>query len=101
MARVTDWTAVTACGEDCTGCAKRLAAACPGCIAADGVVPEWAGSGRCRVHACTRSHGVPFCGLCAEFPCAGLAQMIPWNPQIMEHQRQLAEMYREWERSGE
>ena len=31
---------LTACGEDCTGCKKRLDGLCPGCIEADGYVPE-------------------------------------------------------------
>lgn len=93
MTSSMDWSAVTACGEDCSGCAKRLAGDCPGCIAADGVVPEWRESGRCRVHACTRRHGVPFCGLCAAFPCTELTAMIPWNARIVEHQQRLAGQY--------
>ncbi len=68
--------ALTACGECCTGCAKKQSGACPGCIEADGRVPEWAGSGRCRIHACTRKHGVTFCGLCPDFPCGDLEKLI-------------------------
>ncbi|MBP5167897.1 MAG: DUF3795 domain-containing protein, partial [Oscillospiraceae bacterium] len=66
---MTDFTTLTACGECCTGCPKKLDGKCPGCIETDGRVPEWAESGRCKVHACTREHHVQFCGLCAEFPC--------------------------------
>ncbi len=86
----TDFSTLTACGEDCTGCAKRLAGDCPGCIEADGVVPEWAGSGRCRVHACAKSHGAQFCGVCPEFPCGGIREMMPWKNDVIEEMRALA-----------
>lgn len=89
-----DYDVITACGEDCTGCEKRRKGACPGCIAADGIVPEWAGSGRCPVHACCRSHHVQFCGLCTEFPCADLQKLVHWNPDIIQHQQRLAVQYR-------
>ncbi len=88
-----DFTTLTACGECCIGCAKKQRGDCPGCIEADGRVPEWAQSGQCRVHACARSHGVSFCGLCSEFSCEKLPQMIPWNPNILSHMRELALAY--------
>ena len=91
---MTDFTTITACGECCTGCPKKLDGRCPGCIEADGRVPEWAESGRCKVHACTRDHGVQFCGLCAEFPCADLSSMIPWNPDVVEQMTALRNEYR-------
>ena len=81
---MTDFSTITACGECCTGCPKKQDGRCPGCIEADGRVPEWAESGRCKIHACTRDHGVQFCGLCAEFPCANLPSLISWNPDIVE-----------------
>ncbi len=82
---------LTACGECCTGCAKNRSGACPGCIAADGRVPEWAGSGRCRIHACTRAHSVTFCGLCPAFPCGDLEKLMPWKTEIVPRFRALAE----------
>ena len=88
-----DFSVITACGENCTGCAKKKAGECPGCIEADGVVPEWAGSGRCRIHACAREHGVQFCGLCKEFPCERIPKMIPWNPEIISHLTYLKDEY--------
>ena len=91
------WETVTACGEDCSGCAKKKNGLCKGCIEADGCVPEWAASGRCPVHACCRDHRVPFCGLCSAFPCARLPELVHWNPDIVARQRGLAELYR---RSG-
>ena len=91
---MTDFSTITACGECCTGCPKKLDGRCPGCIEADGRVPEWAESGRCRVHACTRDHHVPFCGLCAEFPCDQLPSLISWNPDIVEHMTALRNEYR-------
>ena len=90
-----DFRKITACGENCGGCVKMKNGLCPGCIAADGFVPEWAASGRCPIHACCRAHGVQFCGLCAAFPCADLEKMAHWNPDIVAHHRVLASRYRE------
>lgn len=91
--QMTDFTTLTACGECCTGCPKKLDGKCPGCIETDGCVPEWAESGRCKVHACTREHHVQFCGLCAEFPCENLPGMIFWNPDITEKMIALRDEY--------
>lgn len=85
MEQRIDFTKITACGECCEGCIKWLEGSCKGCIEADGYVPEWAGSGRCKVHACAREHDVQFCGLCPEFPCKDLTSVIHWNPHITEH----------------
>ena len=80
-----DFSVITACGECCTGCAKKIAGECPGCIEADGYVPEWAESGRCRIHACVKEHGVQFCGLCKEFPCDRIPELMPWKKDIVTH----------------
>ena len=88
-----DFTIITACGECCGGCQKKLDNLCKGCIEADGYVPEWSGSGRCKVHACTRKHSVQFCGLCEEFPCKELTTIIHWNSNIVEHLSTLAKQY--------
>ena len=80
---------ITACGECCKACAKHLQGVCPGCIEADGCVPEWAQSGRCRVHACARAHGAQFCGMCPAFPCEKIHEMIPWNADVVEHLREV------------
>lgn len=93
-----DFSTITACGECCAGCQKKKDGVCKGCIEADGYVPEWAGSGRCRVHACARSHNVQFCGICEEFPCEQLTDVIHWNPGIAAHLSALAEQYREQKR---
>lgn len=93
MEQRIDFAKITACGECCEGCVKRLEGSCKGCIEADGYVPEWAGSGRCKVHACAREHDVQFCGLCPEFPCKDLTSVIHWNPHITEHLAGLAEKY--------
>lgn len=66
---------------------------CKGCIEADGYVPEWSDSGRCKIHTCTRQHNVQFCGLCTEFPCEKLTRLIHWNPNIIEHHINLANQY--------
>ena len=80
-----DFSEITACGEFCTRCEKKKDGRCPGCIAADGRVPEWAESGRCKIHACTREHGVQFCGLCKEFPCERIPELMPWNKNAVSH----------------
>lgn len=89
-----DKSAITACGGCCTGCQKRAEGICRGCIEADGYVPEWADSGRCRVHACARRHGVQFCGICGEFPCGELTNLIHWEKDIVARLTALAEEYR-------
>ncbi len=89
------------CGECCTDCPKRVSGICKGCIEADGYVPEWAESGRCKVHECCRNHNVLFCGICSEFPCERLTSVIHWNPNIVEHLSTLAEQYRKQEMTEE
>ena len=88
-----DINTITACGECCTECKKRLSSACPGCIEADGYVPAWAESGRCKVHACCREHNARFCGLCGEFPCDRMEKLIHWNPDIKSRMFQLKKTY--------
>ncbi len=90
-----DFSRITACGECCDGCAKKADGRCPGCIEADGRVPEWKESGRCRVHACARSHGAQFCGVCPEFPCGDMEKLIHWNKGIMARMEQLRALYAE------
>ena len=89
-----DFNTITACGECCTHCSKKLTGICPGCIEADGKVPEWAGSGECPVHACCRAHHAKFCGVCEAFPtCEKLPKMVHWNPEIVSHMKELAELF--------
>lgn len=90
---MTDFSIVTACGECCAECRKRSDGRCPGCIEADGYVPEWADSGRCRIHACAREHGVRFCGMCAEFPCSRIPSLVPWDPEFVVHMTALRDEY--------
>ena len=90
---MTDFSTITACGECCLGCPKKLDGRCPGCLGADGRVPEWAESGRCKVHACAENHHVQFCGLCAEFPCAKLPSLISWNPDVVDQLTALRNEY--------
>ncbi len=85
---------ITACGEDCTGCAKRAQGLCGGCREQDGCCQEWAQTGRCPVHACASDHGVPFCGLCAMFPCEKLPSLMPWKTDVIEQFEALVKAYR-------
>jgi len=91
---MTDFSTITACGECCVGCRKKENGVCPGCIESDGYVPEWSQSGRCKIHACAREHGVQFCGLCGEFPCERLPQIVSWNERIVEHLSGLRDEYK-------
>ena len=91
---MTDFETITACGESCINCPKKLDGRCPGCIESDGHVPEWAESGRCRVHACVKEHHARFCGLCPEFPCEKLPALIHWNPGIIDQMTALRDEYR-------
>ncbi|MBP5492023.1 MAG: histidine phosphatase family protein [Clostridiales bacterium] len=88
-----DFSKITACGETCTRCEKKKDGRCPGCIEADGVVPEWKESGRCRIHACAHDHGVAICGLCELFPCENVTKLIPWNPNALKHLTYLRDEY--------
>lgn len=90
-----DFAAVTACGENCTGCAKRAQGICAGCIESDGHCEEWKESGVCPIHRCAREHGVQFCGLCAEFPCGWLVKKVVWRPNLVEEHVRLAQAYRQ------
>ena len=95
MREKIDFTTITAFGECCADCEKKINGICKGCIGADGYVPEWAESGRCKVHACAKSHDVQFCGICSQFPCQQLRSIIHWNPDIVEELSELARKYRE------
>ena len=90
---MTDFTTITACGECCTGCSKKKEGICPGCIETDGCVPEWAESGRCKIHACCKEHNARFCGLCNEFPCENITRIISWNPDIVQYLSALGDEY--------
>lgn len=85
---------ITACGESCTGCTKRAQGLCSGCRETDGHCEEWAGTGRCPIHACAQAHNALFCGLCEHFPCQRLPGLLPWNPRAAEHLATLAEAFR-------
>lgn len=86
---------ITACGECCEGCRKREEGLCGGCNELQGRCEEWTQSGVCPVYACTRAHGVAFCGICLEFPCDHLP-MQKWRPDCVQELVKLAEAYLKW-----
>ena len=90
-----DFSRITACGECCDGCEKKKDGRCPGCIEADGYVPEWKETGRCPVHSCARAHGAQFCGVCPAFPCQDIEKMIHWNRGVVEKMEKLRDLYAE------
>jgi len=91
----TDFSNITACGENCTGCKKKIDGSCKGCIESDGQCEEWAGSGGCPIHKCTRENGVPFCGLCRKFPCEWLVNKVVWRPDVVGELTALSNLYRQ------
>ena len=95
MDTTPNFDAITACGEDCTGCAKKAQGLCGGCRETDGHCQEWAQTGRCPVHACVQAHDALFCGLCSQFPCENLARLMPWKTDAKEHLAALARAYRQ------
>ncbi len=87
-----DFGCITPCGEDCRLCVHYKSGECKGCKATDGrCVKMWENG--CYVYKCCAEHGVPFCGLCGEFPCEWLITKGSWNPNVVEHQKELAEQY--------
>jgi len=88
-----DFSKITACGECCKECSIKLNGKCPGCIEANGYVPEWAESGTCKIHSCAGEHNVKFCGICNSFPCKQLTSMIHWNSNVLEHMTTLKSRY--------
>lgn len=95
MTTPIDWQAVTACGECCTGCSKKKAGQCKGCIETDGHCEEWTHSVRCPIHTCAKKHRVQFCGLCEEFPCQWLLAKVTWKADLVEEHKLLATLYQE------
>ena len=95
-----DFTTVTACGECCVGCQKKADGLCEGCIESDGHCMEWAQSEGCPIHKCAREHGVWFCGLCEDFPCAWLPEKVSWNPNVVDDIAKLAEIYHKQHAKG-
>lgn len=91
---------ITPCGECCDGCTKRASGACRGCLDTGGHCEEWAGSGVCPVFACCEEHGAAFCGVCSEFPCERLPQLLHWRPDCIAELRASAEAYRRWQEAS-
>lgn len=87
---------ITACGENCTGCSKKLDGSCMGCIEADGYVPGWKESGRCKIHSCVKEHDAVFCGVCELFPCGKVTELLHWKKDPIAELTELAEGYREY-----
>ena len=95
-----NYASITPCGESCDGCAKREAGQCRGCLATGGRCEEWKGSGRCPVFTCAEAHGAAFCGVCSEFPCPRLPELLKWRPDCVRELRQTAVAWRQWQERG-
>ena len=60
-----DNSLIAYCGEDCAACPDLRDNKCPGCRGT-----EWSGADICMPVRCCREKSIPFCGKCADFPCA-------------------------------
>ena len=94
-----DFARVTACGECCTGCKKKAAGDCEGCIESGGYCKEWTGSGGCPIYLCAAKHTVQFCGLCNELPCKFLVEKVTWNKNVVKDLTVLANEYENYHKN--
>lgn len=93
--RKMNFDTITPCGENCEECKKKAEGICQGCLESDGHCKEWEKSRGCPIFLCAKMHGVKFCGVCAEFPCALLLKTVTWRKDVVAELRELAEKYAE------
>lgn len=90
----TDFSKLTACGGDCSGCERLHEGLCCGCNKNGGIqVSMWHNG--CDICECCKNHNVKFCGLCDEFPCEWLKNTLTWHENGIEQLRKYADEYRE------
>lgn len=90
----TDFSKITPCGGDCSGCGHFTAGECKGCLSNGGICVSMWEKG-CEIFKCCEKHGVKFCGLCGEFPCEWIENKLgEWDKDGIEKQKRLAEEYR-------
>lgn len=90
----TDFSKITPCGGDCSGCVHFTAGECKGCLSNGGICVSMWEKG-CEIFKCCEKHGVKFCGLCGEFPCEWIENKLgEWDKDGIEKQKRLAEEYR-------
>lgn len=88
-----DFSEITACGGNCSGCAYFKSKECEGCNKNGGkCVKMWENS--CKICECCREHKVLFCGLCGEFPCDWLKNTLTWEKDAIERLGECGEEYR-------
>lgn len=89
----TDFSKITPCGGDCSGCAHFISGECMGCLNTGGrCVKMWERG--CEIFNCCEMHAVKFCGLCPDFPCNWLENKIGlWNKKGIERLKELKEIY--------
>lgn len=87
-----DFSNITSCGGDCTGCEHFQNQECIGCNKNGGKCIKMWSSG-CSICKCCKEHSVPFCGLCTEFPCKWLKNTLTWDKNGIEKLKKYAEEY--------
>lgn len=60
---IREYPLFSLCGLSCGLCTMHIGGYCPGCGGGDG-------NQSCSIARCSVEHGVVFCSLCAEYPCA-------------------------------
>lgn len=90
----TDFSQITPCGGNCSGCRHFTDGDCKGCLSNGGICISMWKKG-CEIFKCCEKHGVKFCGLCKEFPCEWIgSKLSEWNSGGIERQKMLAEEYK-------
>lgn len=89
---MVDFSNITACGGDCSGCGYFRNRECGGCSQNGGkCVKMWENG--CEICSCCERHNVKFCGLCEKFPCEWLKKVMTWEEGLTERLGELKKEY--------
>ncbi len=95
---MTDFSRITPCGGDCRDCEHYDQKRCKGCLENGGTcVHMWEKD--CEIFACCKRHNALFCGICKEFPCKRLKEILTWDKDGIASLTRLAVEYRQMKRS--
>ncbi len=88
-----DFSDITPCGGDCTGCGHFQDRDCDGCRKNGGrCVSMWENG--CAIYSCCEKHSAFFCGVCTDFPCKWLiGKLAEWDNDGIERLASLAAEY--------
>lgn len=90
----TDFSQITPCGGNCSGCKYFIEGNCEGCLTTKGICIKMWEKG-CEIYKCCEKHNTRFCGICGEFPCEWLESKIgEWDKDGIVKLEKLADEYR-------